>query len=60
MTAVARFKQSDVTRALKGAVGAGLKPAKAIIDVNGNIVLSFGNDTQPGGRSSWDDLLDHR
>ena len=35
------FKQADVSRALKGAVSAGLKPCRAEIGADGRIVLVF-------------------
>jgi hypothetical protein len=36
------FKQADVSRALRGAVSAGLKPARAEIDASGRIIIVFG------------------
>lgn len=39
------FKQADVSRALKGALAAGLKPSRAEITAEGKIVMSFGADT---------------
>jgi hypothetical protein len=42
------FKQADVSRALKGAVNAGLKPCRAEIGADGRIVLVFeGAATEP-------------
>lgn len=35
------FRQADVTRALKGATAAGMKPTRAEITSEGRIVLSF-------------------
>lgn len=61
MTAPARFRQSDVTRAIRAAKNAGERLAGCVIDINGNIVLTFGNAKQvAGAKSSWDDLLDGR
>ena len=49
MTQPARFKQGDATRALRGALKAGLKPSECIIDpMTGNIRLVF-SDEQPAG-----------
>jgi hypothetical protein len=39
MTAAARFKQSDVTRALRGARLAGFAHVRVGIDARGNIVV---------------------
>lgn len=33
------FKQADVTRAIKGAIAAGMKVARAEIDLSGRIVI---------------------
>jgi len=38
------FRQADVSRALKGAVSAGLKPCRAEIQADGRIVLVFEAD----------------
>ena len=38
------FKQADVTRALRGAVAAGLKPSGVRIDANGAIKVQIGKD----------------
>ncbi len=40
-----RFRQADVTRALKGARAAGMRPTRAEITAEGRIVLSF--DQEP-------------
>lgn len=57
MTAKAAFKQSDVTRALKGVTAAGMKTARVEIDPNGKIVVypesRAANDDGP---SDWDGL----
>jgi hypothetical protein len=41
MTAPSRFKQADVTRALKAAVRAGMRPSGYKIDPSGAIVVLF-------------------
>lgn len=40
MTAPARFKQSDVSRAMKGAKSAGFQFVQVKIDVQGNMVIN--------------------
>jgi hypothetical protein len=35
------FKQADLSRALRAALSAGMKPCRAAIDQSGNIVLDF-------------------
>jgi hypothetical protein len=35
------FKQADLSRALRAALSAGMKPCRAAIDQSGNIVLEF-------------------
>jgi hypothetical protein len=57
MTAVARFKQSDVTRAAKGAKAAGIRIGRIEIDMRGTIVIepATGGPARKGG--SWDDVL---
>jgi len=46
LTVVSRriaFKQADLSRALKGALNAGLKPGSVEIAQDGKIVLKFGD-----------------
>ena len=57
MTAPARFRQADLTRALRGAEAAGVRPVRVEIDANGRIVLTFDSASAPrGAANSWDDL----
>lgn len=57
MTAPARFRQADLTRALKGAEAAGVRPMRVIINANGQIELLLDSGTAPkGAANSWDDL----
>lgn len=55
MTAPARFKQSDVTRAIKGAMAAGKKVERVEVEPSGKIVIytesQAANDDSP---SDWD------
>ena len=47
------FRQADVTRAIKGAVAAGLTPSRAEIDAQGKIVLDLGKPAE--SRSALED-----
>jgi hypothetical protein len=51
------FKQGDVTKALKGAVNAGLSVRRVEIDRDGKIVVITG-DALPSAKSGneWDDV----
>lgn len=49
----AQFKQVDVTRALKGAVAAGMDVGRVEIDRNGKIVLVRADNTTPQ-TNEWD------
>lgn len=63
MTAVARFTQTDVTRAMKGARAAGFTRVRVGIDVTGNIVVDASDDPAPvgdGRRNPLDRLLEGR
>ncbi len=46
-----RFKQADVSRAVKGATAAGLKVSRVEIDADGKIVL-VSHDAAPHGAAS--------
>jgi len=47
------FKQGDVTKALKGAVNAGIKVKRIEIDRAGKIVVFTGEDRSPT-ENEWD------
>jgi hypothetical protein len=57
------FRQNDLTRAVKGAVAAGVKIAQVEIDKDGKIILIAENgDRQPikpanEGVNEWDSVL---
>lgn len=61
MTAPARFKESDVVRAMKGALKAGFDRVRVTIDRDGNLVIDAGwapanmNDDDRG--NEWDSVL---
>lgn len=57
MKGPAAFKQSDLTRALKGARAAGMKVDRVEIDPNGKIVMLSATATPiVGGGDSWADV----
>jgi hypothetical protein len=49
------FKQGDVTKALKGAVNAGLKIKRVEIDKTGKIILFTGAAGEPTSANEWDE-----
>ena len=57
MTAAARFKQADVTRAAKGAKAAGIRIGRIEIDARGSIVIEAATSGQAQKGRSWDDVL---
>lgn len=44
MARPAPFRQADLTRALKGACNAGVKPSRVEIDAHGKLVIVFENN----------------
>lgn len=52
----ASFKQADATRALKGAVAAGLKPTGYRIDPTGAIVVMFTGAASERAINSFDEI----
>ncbi len=57
MTSPAPFKQVDVTRALKGAVAAGVEVGRVEIEPDGKIVVWIKDDAVQGGSDSIDKML---
>jgi len=55
--AKARFKQADITRALRAARAAGLQPSGYRITISGDISVTFDNDrTQADEKiNKWDE-----
>ena len=53
-----KFKQGDVTKALKGAVNAGLSVRRVEIDRHGKIVVIITGEPPPSALASneWDDV----
>ena len=51
----ATFRQADVSRALAGAIKAGLSPKAVRIDRSGMIVVELSESAVTASRSSWDD-----
>ena len=55
MTAPAKFRQADVTRAMKGVAAAGGKTVKVEIDPSGKIVIhTESRAANDDGTSDWD------
>jgi len=54
---VARFKQADLTRAVRGAQKAGMRVGRVEIDPNGRIVILSDNGPAPAGANEWDVVL---
>lgn len=58
MTEKARFRQADITRALKGAQQASFKNPRVILRPNGEIeVIGLNDPPEKLKGTSWDDLL---
>lgn len=58
MTTPAKFRQADVTRAVKGAQAAGIRVGRIQIDPRGQIVIDAASESgAPKKSSSWDDVL---
>jgi hypothetical protein len=57
----ASFKQRDVTRAVRGAVAAGVEVQRIEIDKTGKIVIVTGKPLgeRDGNGTSWDRALSH-
>lgn len=51
------FKQSDVTRAVKGVEKAGMRVGRVEITPNGKIVIQSQGDADTRTRNEWDDVL---
>ena len=59
MTKAANFKQSDVTRALRGAAAAGVVVSHLEIDASGRIVVHVGRVPLAADASNeWDEELE--
>lgn len=52
----ARFTQSDLTRAIKGARAGGIIPRRVEIDANGKITICT-SEGESGGANPWDEVL---
>lgn len=57
MSRPARFRQADLTRAVKGARASGLPVQRVEIDPNGKIVILFGGGPAITGGNEWDEVL---
>ena len=52
-----RFKQSDVTRAIRGAIGGGMRVGRIEIDIHGRIVILAEQSMRAGMNNPWDEEL---
>lgn len=52
-----RFKQADLTRAVKGVEAAGFRVGRIEIDANGKIVILSETTSPPVGHNEWDEVL---
>jgi hypothetical protein len=48
------FRQTDLTRALKAALAAGLDVARCEIEANGKIIIVTSPEVSPGPRTKFD------
>lgn len=55
MTAPARFKQEDLTRAVRGAERAGMRVGRVEITPDGRIVLVSESVSPKGASNPWDE-----
>jgi hypothetical protein len=51
-----RFKQSDLTRAVRGCTKAGLRVGRVEIDIHGTIRVFAAGDERTTCDNSWDDV----
>lgn len=56
-TRAATFKQSDLTRAVRGVAAAGVRVGRVEIDPNGKIVVMAETVSAASASSSWDEVL---
>lgn len=57
MASAARFKQADLTRAVRGVEAAGVRVGRIEIDPNGKIVILSEKTGKPGAANEWDEVL---
>ncbi len=57
VTVAAKFKQQDVTRAVKGAKAAGMRVGRVEIDPNGRIVILSESVAPASEPNPWDTVL---
>ena len=57
MSSAARFKQIDVSRAVRGVEAAGIRVGSVQIDPNGRIVILSAASVPLQGANSWDEVL---
>lgn len=57
MTVSARFRQADLTRAVRGVAAAGIAVGRVEIDTNGKIVILAAAGETPTAANEWDDVF---
>lgn len=55
MTAPGRFRQADITRALKAAQAAGIEDVRVEVETDGKIVILAGRLAKAGAPNPWDE-----
>lgn len=53
MTERGRFRQADITKAIRGAVNAGMQPTLIRIHPDGEIEVGFGSDKSESHYDRW-------
>jgi hypothetical protein len=57
--APSKFRQGDVTRAVKGAIAAGVQVREVLVDTDGRIrVIAGKSGIVPIGTNEWDDVYE--
>lgn len=57
MTAPARFRQADITRAIRAAKAAGAAEVRVEIEPGGKIIIMTGRAAAPESSNPWDEVI---